>query len=78
MTYPCPVCGYAMEDPPQDYNICPSCGTEFDPLLTQDNYEEMRRSWVATGPTWWSKFEEQPGGWNPIAQISKFRKDDKS
>ena len=25
----CPVCGYQMEDPPKDNNICPSCGTEF-------------------------------------------------
>lgn len=27
--YACPVCGAAMEDPPQDWNICSNCWCEF-------------------------------------------------
>src|SRR6266496_2663826 len=30
VVYLCPVCGYdQLDEPPQHYSTCPSCGTEF-------------------------------------------------
>jgi hypothetical protein len=65
----CPVCGYGMEVPPSDYSICSSCGTEFDPLMTKDSYADLKKSWIANGPTWWSTFNDKPKDWNPWEQL---------
>lgn len=67
MKYQCPVCGYAMPYAPEDYNICPCCGTEFgndDSLWT---IQELRNKWVAAGAPWF--FRTSPLGWNPWAQL---------
>ena len=45
MTYPCPVCDYAMDDTPEDYNICPRCHTEFEYHDSGNSYEELRKRW---------------------------------
>ena len=66
----CPVCGYEMEDPPRDYNICPSCGTEFgndDALATQ---VQLRAEWLRNGPRWWSPVDPEPENWDPQTQVS--------
>jgi hypothetical protein len=64
----CPVCAYSeMPYPAADYNICPSCGTEFgndDILLSHD---ELRAQWLAGGAHWF--FGNPPAGWNPYLQL---------
>lgn len=67
----CPICGYAMAEPPRDYNICPSCGTEFGLHDQNTSVEELRQAWLRTGPKWWSATESQPENWNPIQQLAK-------
>ena len=71
MKYLCPVCGYTMDDPPRDYNICPSCGTEFGYHDSGRTYEELRWTWLNAGAEWWSPVDEKPPGWNPYQQLFK-------
>jgi len=66
----CLVCGYEMEDPPRDYNICPSCGTEYGVSNVNASIEQLRQAWLKTGPAWWSKTDPQPEDWNPSAQLA--------
>lgn len=65
----CPVCGFVMEDGPWDFNICPSCGTEFGVDDRNATLEELRQEWIETGPTWQSTAIPQPENWNPIIQF---------
>jgi len=68
MTYKCPVCFYPqMLDPPEDYNICPCCGTEFGNDDAEASHSELRRRWVSDGARWF--FEIPPPGWNPFVQL---------
>lgn len=67
--YICPVCGYGMEVPPSNYNICSSCGTEFEPSLSRADYLALRAAWVATGPSWWSAYNARPKQWDPMEQL---------
>ena len=66
----CPVCGYSrLEEPPRDFTICPSCGTEFgydDAFTTVD---QLRANWLRTGPRWWSTVDATPEGWDPYLQV---------
>jgi hypothetical protein len=66
----CPVCGYAMQDPPRDYNICPSCGTEFGVSDANSSIEALRLAWIATGAHWWSTTEPKPENWNAAIQLA--------
>lgn len=43
--YTCPVCGYPMEVPPEDYNICGTCMTEFGLNDVNSSIEELRNAW---------------------------------
>lgn len=65
----CPVCGYGMDDPPRDYNICPSCGTEFGLHDANASIVELRAAWLATGLRWWSATDPAPADWNPLEQV---------
>jgi transposase len=67
----CPVCGYQMEEPPTDYNICPSCGTEFGHHDINASIPELREAWIRTGPTWWSKTDPRPSNWDPFQQLAR-------
>ena len=69
-SYLCPVCGYGMEDEPANYNICPSCGTEFGHHDANASIEELRNAWIKTGPRWWSATDQQPENWNPFLQLA--------
>lgn len=70
MLYTCPVCGYpSMTEPPTDYYICPSCGTEFGNDDTVFTYDELRTVWLEKGPVWFSRATEPPPDWNPYAQL---------
>jgi len=68
----CPVCGYTMARPIEDYDICPSCGTEFGVSDTNASIEELRSAWLLTGPNWWSESDPRPVSWNPFAQFAMF------
>lgn len=50
----CPVCGYGMKEAPADFNICPSCGTEFGVHDVNSSIPELRKAW--------SKTEDSPAG----------------
>lgn len=69
MTYICPVCGYDMEDAPEDYNICPSCGTEFGVNDVNSSVAELRAAWLSAGAPWWSTTDQPPASWNPYLQL---------
>jgi len=66
----CPVCGYGMEDPPKDYNICPSCGTEFGHHDVNASISDLRSAWLRTGPKWWSTVTPERENWNPFEQLA--------
>ena len=66
----CLVCGYEMDDPPRDYNVCPSCGTEYGVNDINASYDELRQAWLKTGPAWWSKTDKQPDNWSPSRQLA--------
>lgn len=66
----CPVCVFEMEEPPRDYNICPSCGTEFGVHDVNASIAQLRAAWIRNGPKWWSETDPQPIGWNPFAQLA--------
>ncbi len=66
----CPVCGYRMDVPAANYNICASCGTEFGLHDQNATLDELRLEWIRTGPTWWSKTEPRPDNWSPFVQLA--------
>ena len=70
--YTCPVCGFdRLEDPPNNYTICPSCGTEFEYDDARMSRAGLRRAWVEGGYQWWSKLEPPPARWNPERQLEE-------
>ena len=57
--YLCPVCGYhKLEDPPRDFTICPSCGTEY-------GFDDA----FANGAQWWSTVDPKPDHGDPQQQV---------
>jgi len=66
----CAVCGYEMEDPPRDYNICPCCGTEFGHHDVNASVSDLRSTWLQTGPKWWSTVTPEPENWNPFERLA--------
>lgn len=72
----CPVCGYAqLEFPPEDFTICPSCGTEFGYQDTSRSHATLRQEWIAGGLQWHSRVENPPPRWNPYWQLIKANHD---
>jgi len=68
----CPVCGYAkLEFPPEDFTICPSCGTEFGYQDASTSHQVLRQKWVSKGPVWHSVVVPQPPLWNGYLQLIK-------
>lgn len=66
----CSVCGFdRLEFPAADYNICPSCGTEFGLDDVGIPIGQLRTNWISGGSVWWSQYEHQPADWNPILQL---------
>jgi len=74
----CPVCGYrGLLEPPRNFSICSSCGTEFesdDFGTTQEEVErrqaELRNQWIENGAEWFSDFVPRPEPWNPYEQLA--------
>lgn len=65
MRYTCPVCGYSnLTKPPEDFYICPCCGTEFENDDFEVSHAELRDSWLSAGAPWFSQFTSPPSGWN--------------
>ena len=67
--HPCPVCGFGMDRPPDDFNICPSCGVEFGYGDSGSNYEALRKEWLRHGALWASRARPRPPGWNAYDQL---------
>jgi hypothetical protein len=68
--YTCPVCGYAaLKYPPDDFTICPSCGTEFGYQDSNKTNADLRAEWVKRGLPWSSRVIERPAGWNGLSQL---------
>ena len=66
----CPGCGYAkLEFAPEDFTICPSCGTEFGYQDATRSYYDLCQDWIAGGLKWHSRVEELPFPWNPYNQL---------
>ena len=68
MRYTCPVCGFRMPDPAADFNICPSCGTEFGYDDTGKTHAQLRAQWLRGGAQWWSP-QAPPPGWDGYEQL---------
>lgn len=66
----CPVCGFLMRYPARDWNICPSCGTEFGYDDAGRTHAELRHAWIDRGMQWWSPVESPPDGWNALEQLN--------
>jgi hypothetical protein len=70
MNFRCPVCFYdRMPYAPEDYHICPCCGTEFGNDDVEHSFEELRYDWIIRGARWF--FEQPPAGWSAAAQLAK-------
>ena len=75
--YFCPVCSYrGLEHPPQDFTICPCCGTEFGlddfaprPEDMRRAWQELRRAWLEDGARWFDPGTPQPPRWDPYLQL---------
>lgn len=75
--YLCPVCYYPdLDEPPGEFNICPSCGTEFgvDDYVPGGNptdliYRELRYRWLENGAPWFDAGVPPPSGWNGYEQV---------
>jgi hypothetical protein len=65
----CTVCGYKMEEGPRDYNICPSCGTEFGIHDVNSSIENLQDLWLKSGPRWHSSVVAQSVKWDPFEQF---------
>ncbi len=68
--YVCPVCGFWMDEPAADWNICSCCGCEFENHDRNATVEQIRAAWVANGMKWWSIYMSPPDGWDPVAQLA--------
>jgi hypothetical protein len=72
MNYTCPVCGYdSLELPPINFEICPSCGTEFGLDDIENSLIDLTLRWIRNGMHWWSNAAEPPRNWRPEEQVAK-------
>ena len=72
MSFPCPVCGYKkLTEPPRNFSICPSCGTEFGYDDAKRSHAELRTRWIEAGGQWFSRATHPPQNWNPFRQLAE-------
>ena len=64
----CPVCDYRLSFAPEDYRICPCCGTEFGNDDRYATHEELRVEWIARGTPWFSSATPKPAAWSYMKQ----------
>lgn len=68
--YTCPVCAYPkLPEPPRNFSICPSCGTEFGYDDAKVSHTELRHRWIAANAPWFSTARHPSPGWNPWVQL---------
>jgi hypothetical protein len=68
MRYRCPVCLFSgLPYAPNDYHICPCCGTEFGNDDQELTHPQLREMWLANGANWF--FGEHAPDWNPYMQL---------
>ena len=67
--YVCPVCGFILDFPPEDFNICPSCGVEFGAETSIYSMNDLRKNWIDRGMPWSSRVQPRPAGWDPAMQL---------
>lgn len=67
--FPCPVCGYTLNAPAVDFEICPSCGVEFGYSDAGVSHASLRSEWISYGATWSSSVVHRPPGWNAWRQL---------
>jgi hypothetical protein len=75
LKYLCPVCGFLLPYPPRDFNICPSCGTEFGADTVEHTVSELQQAWINRGMGWTSAVIAKPEHYNPIEQLSVLNAD---
>jgi hypothetical protein len=62
--YTCPVCFYPeLIYPPQDFNICPCCGVEFENDDYETSHAELRQQWLHAGAPWFSSVRKSSEAW---------------
>ncbi len=66
---PCPVCNYRLSEPPEDFDYCPCCGTQFGYHDVGRTYASIREAWINRGMPWWSPVRQAPKGWSPHLQL---------
>ena len=72
MSYMCPVCGYPdMEEPPEDFEICDCCGTQFAFHDDVKSHKDLRAEWIGRGAPWFSEVVHAPWGWDVFAQLAQ-------
>jgi hypothetical protein len=70
MRHTCPVCGFTgLAEPPENFVICPSCGTEFGYTDFLRSHDELRDEWLASGARWHSTVIPPPPNWDGIRQL---------
>lgn len=69
LKYICPVCGFLLDYPAANFNICPSCGVEFDADTVEYSIEELQQAWILRGMAWSSPVIKRPVEYNPLAQL---------
>ena len=65
----CPVCNYPLDEPAEDFNYCPCCGTQFGYHDVGHTYQQLREGWIQRGMQWWSPVRKPPEHWDPKAQL---------
>lgn len=71
----CPVCGYDhLRRPASDFQICPSCGTEFSYADATRTPDELRQQWLSNGSKWHSKRVAPPEHWSAYLQLTNLNK----
>jgi hypothetical protein len=58
-----------MPEPPENYNICPCCGTEFEYTDAGVTHQQVRAKWLSHGALWWYPDIQPPPGWDPYQQL---------
>jgi hypothetical protein len=60
-----------MREPPRNFAICPSCGTEFGYDDAKRSPVDLRHSWMLDGAPWFSVATPPPPGWNAWQQLAQ-------
>jgi hypothetical protein len=66
---PCPVCGYPLGGGIEEFDICPSCGTQFGYSDAVRPHADLRARWVARGAPWIGPPAFRPPGWSAVGQL---------